>query len=214
MRCVNASSAEQIISRPNGSSLSTGLRLLSSPLIAGFCHAAFVSVVALGLSGCKRNVEPVLEGSGHSVLSPVSATGQSLRQRQVVYVPVYSSIYWGSDRQLTDLAATLSIRNVSEKAPILVHAVKYYDSHGKLIRLYINEPGSLGPLATADFVIQRRDTAGGPGANFLVEWSSVEDVDDPVIEAVMIGQHGNVGISFTSLGRPLPKASSALRVAK
>ncbi len=191
--------------------MSVGFRVFRSPSIAGFCYAAFIAVLALGLSGCNRNGEHVLEGSGHSVLTPVSTTGQALRQRQVVYVPVYSSIYWGSDRQLTDLAATLSIRNVSEKAPILVHAVKYYDSHGKLIRLYINEPGSLGPLATADFVIQRRDTAGGPGANFLVEWSSVEDVDDPVIEAVMIGQHGNVGISFTSSGRPLPKASAALR---
>lgn len=156
----------------------------------------------------------MLEGSGHSVLSPLGASVQVEHRPQVVYVPVYSSIYWGFDRQLTELAATLSIRNVSEKAPIVVHAVKYYDSHGKLVRAYITEPGLLGPLATADFVIQRRDTAGGPGANFLVEWSSTEDVDDPVIEAVMIGQHGNAGISFTSLGRPLPKASAALQDAR
>ena len=171
-------------------------------------------MAVLSLSGCGRREEHLLEGSGHSVLSPLGSSAQPGQRRQVVYVPVYSSIYWGFDRQLTDLAATLSIRNVSEKASIAVHAVKYYDSHGKLVRVYINEPGLLGPLATADFVIQRRDTAGGPGANFLVEWSSAEDVDEPVIEAVMIGQHGNAGISFTSLGRPLPKASAALQDAK
>lgn len=183
------------------------------PSVATFCCAALVAVGALSLSGCTRHEELVLEGSGHTVLSPVGPSGQPRLRHQVVYVPVYSSIYWGFDRQLTDLAATLSIRNVADN-PIIVHAVKYYDSHGKLVRQYINAPGVLGPLATADFVIQRRDTAGGPGANFLVEWSSAGDVDDPVIEAVMIGQHGNAGISFTSLGRPLPKASAALRDVK
>jgi len=69
-------------------------------------------------------------------------------------------------------------------------------------------------MATADFVIQRKDKTGGPGANFLVEWSSEEDVDEPVIEAVMIGQHGNAGISFTGAGRTLPKASAELRSAR
>lgn len=187
---------------------------MPSPSISNSWYAALVIAMALTLHGCARPDEHVLEGSGHSVLSPLSPSAQPARQRQVVYVPVYSSIYWGFDRQLTDLAATLSIRNVSEKSAIVVHAVKYYDSHGKLVRVYIKEPGSLGPLATADFVIQRRDTAGGPGANFLVEWSSAEDVDEPVIEAVMIGQHGNAGISFASLGRPLPKASAALRDVK
>ena len=168
----------------------------------------------LSLPGSTRQEEHVLEGSGHYVLSPLGSSAPAGHRRQVVYVPVYSIIYRGFDRQLTELAATLSIRNVSEKAPIVVHAVKYYDPHGKLVRAYITEPGVLGPLATADFVIQRRDTTGGPGANFLVEWSSAEDVDDPVIEAVMIGQHGNAGISSTSLGRPLPKASAALQDAK
>jgi len=168
-------------------------------------------ILLLALAGCdRRPATGHSEGSGPVVLKPLAEGAVAAHPvRQLVYVPVYSSIYWGFDRQLTDLAATLSIRNVNEKAPIVVHAVKYYDSHGKLVRAYIKEPGVLDPLATADFVIQRRDTAGGPGANFLVEWSSAEDVDDPVIEAVMIGQHGNAGISFTSLGRPLPKASAA-----
>ena len=50
-------------------------------------------------------------------------------------------------------------------------------------------------------MIQRADVAGGPGANFLVQWVGQSDVDEPLIEAVMIGQSGNAGISFTSAGR-------------
>jgi hypothetical protein len=92
----------------------------------------------------------------------------------------------------------------------VVHSAKYYDSDGKQIRDFVTAPSELGPLATADFVIPRLDTRGGPGANFLVEWSSASDVDEPVIEAVMVGQNGNAGISFTGLGRALPKASAKL----
>lgn len=131
-------------------------------------------------------------------------------QRQVVYVPVYSSMYWGFDQQVVDLAATLSIRNVSLKHPLVVHSAKYFDTAGKEIREYVSAPSMLAPMATADFVVQRKDNSGGSGANFLVEWSSADDIDEPVIEAVMMGQQGNSGVSFTSVGRVLKKASAEL----
>ena len=123
--------------------------------------------------------------------------------RRTVYVPVYSSIYVGLDirQAIIELAATVSIRNVSALYPVVLNFVRYYDSGGKLIREYLKEPVELGPLATVEFVIQRVDTAGGPGANFLVQWVGQKDVDEPLIEAVMIGQNGNAGISFTSEGR-------------
>lgn len=164
------------------------------------------------LAGCRQGSAPDhKEGSGHTVLVPLAKPSEyAPRVRRIVYVPVYSSLYWGVDRQTTELAATLSIRNVSAKHAIVIHSARYYDSAGKEIREYASAPSSLAALATADFVVQRRDTAGGPGANFLVDWSAAEDVDEPVIDAVMVGQHGNAGISFTSPGRTLPKASAAL----
>ncbi len=127
----------------------------------------------------------------------------------MVYVPAYSAIYWGFDEQVAELAITLSIRNVNPQDAIVIHSAKYFDTDGKEIRNFVGSASLLGPLATADFVIPRADTAGGPGANFLVEWSSANDVDEPVIEAVMTGQHGNAGVSFTGVGRALPKASAA-----
>ena len=151
------------------------------------------------------------EGSGHVVLKPLADAGQyKPRVRQLVYVPVYSSIYWGFDGNLTDLGITLSIRNVSPRHTLVLHAAKYYDTDGKAVRDYVPAPSTLGPLGTAEFVIQRKDTTGGTGANFLVEWSSAEDMDEPVIEAIMMGQQGNAGVSFTSQGRALPKASAEL----
>jgi hypothetical protein len=128
----------------------------------------------------------------------------------VIYVPAYSSINWGFDQQVAELAVTLSIRNVNLKQTIVVHSAKYYGSEGDEIRNVVPSASELPPMATADFVIQRRDTSGGTGASFLVEWSAArEDVDEPLVEAVMVGQHGNAGISFSGLGRALPNASAA-----
>jgi len=125
--------------------------------------------------------------------------------RKNIYVPVYSNIYRGVENTTVELGATLSIRNISPSQPIVVEAVDYYDSAGKKVRGYLATPSELGPLASAEYVIQQRDRTGGTGASFLVRWSSVNDVDEPLVEAVMVGQAGSAGISFTTSGRTLSR---------
>lgn len=56
-------------------------------------------------------------------------------------------------------------------------------------------------IASVEFVVKEADTAGGPGADFLVKWSGPSGVDEPLIEAVMLGRSANAGMSFTSAGR-------------
>lgn len=168
---------------------------------ARVCLAVIVSLVNLGCSAGQQDVPA--HGSAAIHLKRPSSTLPEPTIRRTVYVPVYSSIYLGLDvrRNVIELAATLSVRNVSAQRPIIVNFVRYYDSAGKMVREYLGEPAELGPLATVEFVIQRADVAGGPGANFLVQWVGQSDTDEPLIEAVMIGQSGNAGISFTSGGR-------------
>jgi hypothetical protein len=105
-----------------------------------------------------------------------------------------------------DLAATVSVRNTSSLHPITLAWVRYYDSSGKKVRDYLEKPSALPPLGSVEFVIQRSDTAGGPGANFLIRWDGPADVDQPLIEAVMVGQSGNAGVSFTSRGQVVRSA--------
>ena len=116
---------------------------------------------------------------------------------RTVYVPVYSSIYWGIERNMVDLGVTVSIRNVSGRHPLIVRYARYYDSAGKLVRDYVTAPSELARLATVEFGVQQRDTVGGAGANFLIEWAGRPNMNEPIIEAVMVGQTGNAGISFT-----------------
>jgi hypothetical protein len=162
----------------------------------------FLLLACLAITSCTRKETSAGGFADH--LRPVTSTPAG-HVRRTVYVPVYSSIYWGVDtgRDVVDLAATLSVRNVSAQHAVIVHYVRYYDSGGRKLKDHVNAPAELAPLASAEFVVAQRDRSGGPGANFLVQWSGPTDVDEPLIESVMVGQKGNAGLSFTSPGRTI-----------
>ena len=120
---------------------------------------------------------------------------------QTIYVPVYSHIYHHNRQEIFNLAATLSIRNTDLEKPIIITSVRYYDSDGKFIKQYLEHPIQLDTLASTDVFINRNDTSGGLGANFIVEWVASTEVSEPIVEAIMIGTDFQQGISFTSPGK-------------
>lgn len=126
---------------------------------------------------------------------------------QAVYIPDYSHVYHGEGRSRFPLTTTLSVRNTDPERSITLRSVRYYDTGGRLTRRFLEDPRRLGPLGTADFVIEEHDVSGGTGANFIVEWSASRPVSPPVIEAVMIGTRSNQGISFTSRGQPIQRTA-------
>lgn len=79
---------------------------------------------------------------------------------QTIYVPVYSHIYYGNEKRIFNLAATLSIRNTDLTNPIIISSVRYYDSNGKLVKKYLERPIQLTALASTDFVVDRSETSG------------------------------------------------------
>jgi len=127
---------------------------------------------------------------------------------QTIYVPIYSHIYYENRQKFFDLAATLSIRNTDLTSPMIVTAVRYYDTNGKLIRQYIEKPIQLNALASTDFIVNRNDTSGGSGANFIVEWVAKTEISEPIVEAVMIGSALQQGISWISPGRVIKQTNS------
>ena len=130
-----------------------------------------------------------------------SAEEITLSRGQTVYVPIYSHIYSGVKGRPFDLAATLSIRNTNTQNPITLVSVKYYDSEGKLVEDYLNKPLQLNALVSTRYIITEDNKAGGSGANFMVIWKSDQNLNPPIIEAVMIGTHSGQGISFVSRGQ-------------
>jgi hypothetical protein len=170
----------------------------------GLVLAVAVFIGGLFLGTRLRPSEPI-HGSAAERLQPATTVATALTPGTTVYVPVYSSLYLGLNvkQRTVELSATVSVRNVSQTQPIVIEWARYYDSAGKLIRNYVDQPAALPALSSVEFVVQRADVAGGPGANFLVRWKGPSGVDAPIIEAVMLGQSGNAGISFTSAGRVL-----------
>jgi hypothetical protein len=122
---------------------------------------------------------------------------------QTLYVPAYSHIYYRNAERSMNLATTLSIRNVSPEAPVILSAIDYYDSSGDRVRSYLDTTRSLDPLASTYVVVDVDDIRGGVGANFIVRWHANTPVPPPVVETVMITTESTQGISFRSTARVL-----------
>ena len=120
---------------------------------------------------------------------------------QTIYVPVYSHIYHQDEKEILDLAATLSLRNSDLNQAIVITSVRYYDWNGKLVRQYLESPIEIPALGSTDFFVNTTDNSGGSGAKFIVEWVAQTTVSEPIVEAVMIGSNFQQGISFVSPGQ-------------
>ncbi|MDD2903809.1 MAG: DUF3124 domain-containing protein [Syntrophales bacterium] len=143
-----------------------------------------------------------------ATLVPVFAVAQAapevgLSRGQLVYVPVYSHVYYGDYERKIFLAGILSICNTDPAHAITIVRPDYYDSDGKIIKSYLPQPATLKPMASTRFVVKESDTRGGSGANFLVQWQAKTEVNEPIMEGVMIGTAGQQGISFTSRGKAI-----------
>lgn len=181
-----------------------------------------VLLILVMIAACDpgSNPERPSTPSGGTMLAPEqsrvesTAAGDSLGPAvvgQVVYVPVYSHIYFRDGGRDVALAATISVRNTDPEHPISVATVEYYDSAGQFVRRYGEGVVVLPPLASQAYVVGEQDRTGGVGANFIVEWEASVQVSAPIIEAVMISTASTQGISFVSRGQVVRSLGEADR---
>jgi len=67
--------------------------------------------------------------------------------------------------------------NTDAEHAITLEKADYFDTDGRLVKHFVEEPVQVAPMATVEFFVEERDTRGGSGANFLVDWSADEPVD-------------------------------------
>lgn len=120
-------------------------------------------------------------------------------------MPAYSHIYSGNREQPFLLTVTLSIRNVDPRRYLTVTAVDYHETQGKLLKHCLEKPLTLKPLESFRYIIPEKDTSGGSGANFIVEWQAEQKSNPPIVETIMIGTQSQQGVSFTSRGQVIIK---------
>jgi len=147
---------------------------------------------------CSPNKLP--ETNHHSDYHFTKVEKSAFKKTELVYIPIYSDIYYLDSRHTFPLTATLSIRNVSFKDSIYVFSIDYYNSVGEKVRRYNQSTLLIKPMESVEIIVDEKDDTGGVGANFVVEWSARPEAQRPYFHGVMIGTFGQQGISFTTEG--------------
>ncbi|MGJ4996504.1 DUF3124 domain-containing protein [Bradyrhizobium sp. HKCCYLS3077] len=168
------------------------------------CHI-LTAVLALGLAGtavmgAARAADAITTTFAAS-LTAVPADAATVGG--AVYVPVYSSVAMTPGKIQADFSVTLSVHNASEQRPLILRRINYYDTAGKLVQAHLTEPVALKPFATIEVFVPTKDTRGGTGANFVIDWAATGEIAEPVVEALMVGGIGAGHYAFISQGRPI-----------
>ncbi|WP_298368647.1 DUF3124 domain-containing protein [uncultured Lutibacter sp.] len=117
------------------------------------------------------------------------------------YLSIYSQIYSQTQHKTHNLTAMVSLRNTSDLDTIYILKAEYYDTHGKSIRHYFENPIFLAPMETTEIIIDEIDISGGTGSNFIFEWNIPKNCPEPLFEGIMSSTMGQQGLSFTTIAK-------------
>jgi len=135
---------------------------------------------------------------------------EELSQGQTLYLPIYSHIWHGN--KIVDgkypiksqVSALVSIRNTSLKTPIRITTARYYSTDGKLLREFLAKPVEIGAMGTLELFVERKESEGGSGANFIIQWDAASTTNPPVVEAVHADiKGGGPALTFITTAKPI-----------
>jgi hypothetical protein len=153
----------------------------------------------------RRQIDEAEQRPDRARLRPIDGPVPQAAHAGTTYVPVYSTLYLGDREVQAGMAVTLSVRNTSPDRELVVHRIDYHDTAGEVALRLVDRPHAVPAMATAEFLIDRDDPVGGPGANYLVTWSVPEGGTAPLIEAVMVGRLGGTSVSLVGRGVTLER---------
>jgi hypothetical protein len=133
---------------------------------------------------------------------PFQVAAAELSTGSGIYVPIYRSFYqiYGSSRDSYNLTSTACFHNPDPKQAIKILSIDYYDSSGKLVKKFIDDPIMIKPWNSKEITIQPRTEAEDFGGNLIVRWKSDQPANPPIVEVLMTGQFLNRGVSFMTRG--------------
>ena len=135
---------------------------------------------------------------------------EDLSQGQTLYLPIYSHIWHGN--KIVDgkypvkslVSALVSIRNTSLKTPIRITTARYYSTDGKLLKEFLTKPVEIGAMGTLELFVERKESEGGSGANFIIQWNAATSTNPPVVEAVHADiKGGGPALTFITIAKPI-----------
>lgn len=163
--------------------------------------ATIVSIFLFALVACSEENSTVTQSPGLDWSQrEVQMSMDSTRILGSSYLPIYSEVYSYSPETTFPLTATVSIHNPSQSDSVFISKADYYNTHGTLIRSYVDQPIYVKPMESLQIVINENDASGGTGANFVFDWVVKKGSNEPFFEALMISTSGQQGMSFTTQG--------------
>ena len=140
--------------------------------------------------------------------APANADEPALSKGQTLYLPIYSHVWYGDLKDRghplkSPFSALVSIRNTDLKNPIRVLSARYFDTGGKQLHEYLAAPKTIPPMGTYELYVERKESAGGSGANFVIRWDAATPTNLPVVEAVHADIQGGHTLSFITTARPI-----------
>lgn len=158
----------------------------------------FAFLLSLTISCSHEN--PNVDKEGEDQFKSLEVKGQldkkSINYSDTLYVPIYSDIYMDAQNQNSLLSATLSIRNTSFNDSLFITVIDYYNTTGDKVKSFIENTINVPPMATVNYVIEKDDDTGGPGANFIIVMNAKSSEIKPLVQAVMLGNLGNKSFAF------------------
>jgi hypothetical protein len=145
------------------------------------------------------------------ILLPGAAAAQrALSTGQHLYLPIYAIVQYGNlDRSGTarelPVSALVSFHNTDPDKPVRLLAARYYATDGKFLRDYITSVRVVKPMETVELLVERREVAGGSGANFLIQWEAAAPVSPPLVQALHVEMQTNRAIVFVTDAVLIPR---------
>ncbi|MDV7187373.1 DUF3124 domain-containing protein [Lutibacter sp. TH_r2] len=157
-----------------------------------------IIAISIFLISCEETKENSSINPENWLKRTVNLKGKDSLEYGKSYLSVYSQIYSKTQHRTHNLTVMVSMRNTSDLDSIYILKAEYYDTHGKSLRTYFENPIFLAPMETTEIIIDEIDVSGGTGSNFIFEWKTPQNCPEPLFEGVMSSTMGQQGLSFTT----------------
>jgi len=140
---------------------------------------------------------------GCATLTGLAAGEVKLVKGQTIYVPSYTSFMGGKAASYAfEAKPTIFFHNTDQNNPINIVRIDFYNTNGKLVEKYLQQPLKLNPnSATRINVNELIKGEEGSDAHFIIQWQADNRVVEPLVQTWFVGAVGTRGYSYTSPAR-------------
>ena len=135
-----------------------------------------------------------------SILAGMALGKVKLVKGQTLYLPIATN-YMKDDVSFR-VTAEVIIHNTDPDHAINLVKMDFYDTDGKLVKSYLQEPLKLNPASGRRFRVKDSvPDAAGAAAHFIIQWQADNKVVAPLVSGLLLGSRGTRGYAITTAPR-------------